>query len=95
MAPRNSRGPAEVRADIAVQREELAGAVEGLRAGIADATNVGAKLRTKLPALTAGALGAGFFLGGGIGAVMRYVARRGREGHTRVRVGHYRIVEDD
>jgi hypothetical protein len=34
--------------------------------------------------------------GGGIGATMRYLARRGRESHhTRVRLGRFRVVEDD
>jgi hypothetical protein len=35
----------------------------------------------KLPALAAGAASVGFVLAGGIGATMRYFARRGRERH--------------
>jgi hypothetical protein len=40
---------------------------------------VAGKLRAKLPVAAAGALSAGFVLAGGIGATMRYFARRGRE----------------
>ena len=42
-------------------------------------TDVTARLRDKLPVIAAGALGAGFFLAGGIGATMRFLARKGRE----------------
>lgn len=79
MAPPNSRTPEQVRRDIEAEREQLAEAVETLRAGIGDATDVGAKLRERLPVVAAGALGAGFFLAGGVGATMRFFARRGRE----------------
>ena len=68
-----------VRGEIATERDELAASVEQLRAGLGEATNVSAKLRTNLPVAAAGALGAGFVLAGGIGATMRYLARRGRE----------------
>jgi hypothetical protein len=39
----------------------------------------GDKLKERLPLAAAGAAAAGFVLSGGIGATMRYVARRGRE----------------
>ena len=58
---------------------ELAKAVEQLRDGLGEATDVAAKLRSNLPMVAAGALGAGFFLAGGIGATMRFFARKGRE----------------
>lgn len=77
MGGRNGRTAETVRRDIAREREQLAGAVENLRSGLA--IDVAGKLRAKLPAVTAGALGAGFFLAGGIGATMRLLARRGRE----------------
>ena len=32
-----------------------------------------------MPVVAAGALGAGFFLAGGVGATMRFLARKGRE----------------
>jgi hypothetical protein len=37
----------------------------------------------------------GFVLGGGIGATMRYFARRGREQTERVRVGRFSIFDRD
>ena len=76
---RNGRRPEDIRREIEVEREQLARAVDSLRAGIGEATNVGAKLRANLPLVAAGALGAGFFLAGGIGATMRLLARRSRE----------------
>jgi hypothetical protein len=75
----NGRTPEAVRREIESEREQLAHAVEELREGLGDATDVVGKLRTRLPAVAAGALGAGFFLAGGIGATMRLLARRGRE----------------
>ena len=74
-----SRTIEDVRGEIAAERDELAASVEQLRAGLGEATNVAAKLRANLPVAAAGALGAGFVLAGGIGATMRYLARRGRE----------------
>jgi hypothetical protein len=73
------RTPETVRREIAAERRELAGAVEQLREGLGEATNVAAKLRGRLPVVAAGALGAGFFLAGGVGATMRFLARKGRE----------------
>jgi Protein of unknown function (DUF3618) len=75
----NGRTPDTLRREIEQERRELAEAVEHLREGLGEATNVSAKLRSNMPAVTAGALGAGFFLAGGIGATMRFLARKGRE----------------
>jgi hypothetical protein len=75
----NGRTADTVRREIEAERRELAGAVEQLRDGIGEVTDVTAKLRTKLPFVAAGALGAGFFLAGGIGATMRFLARKGRD----------------
>lgn len=75
----NGRTPEAVRREIESERERLAHAVEELREGLGDVTDVAGKLRARLPAVAAGALGAGFFLAGGIGATMRLLARRGRE----------------
>jgi hypothetical protein len=75
----NGRTPEAVRREIEAERLQLAHAVEDLREGLGDATDVAGKLRARLPAVAAGALGAGFFLAGGIGATMRLLARRGRE----------------
>lgn len=89
----DGRSAADVRRDIAVEREQLAGAVDELRAGIDEATDVAARLREKLPLVAASALGAGFVLAGGVGATMRFVARRGREGRERARVGRFAVVD--
>jgi hypothetical protein len=96
MAPsarRNDRTPAHVRRDIEAEREQLAEAVGTLRHELGEATNVGTKLRAHLPVVAAGALGAGFFLAGGIGATMRLLARRGREGRTQARIGRFGVVD--
>jgi len=75
----NGRTPESIRREIASEREALAHAVEELREGLGEATDVAGKLRANLPVVAAGAVGAGFFLAGGIGATMRFLARKGRE----------------
>jgi hypothetical protein len=75
----NGRTPEMVRREIEAERRELAAAVEQLREGLGDVADVSGKLRSRLPVVAAGALGAGFFLAGGIGATMRFLARKGRE----------------
>ena len=75
----NRRTLETVRREIEAEREQLANAVEELREGLGEATDVAGKLRANLPVVAAGALGAGFFLAGGIGATMRFFARKGRE----------------
>ncbi len=75
----NRRTLETVRSEIEAEREQLANAVEELREGLGEATDVAGKLRANLPVVAAGALGAGFFLAGGIGATMRFFARKGRE----------------
>ena len=79
MAATDNRTPEQIRREIEAEREQLAQAVESLRSGLGEAADVGAKLRARLPVAAAGALGAGFFLAGGIGATMRLIARRSRE----------------
>ena len=95
MATSNGRSAAEVRHDIEAERERLATAVDDLRTGLGEATNIGAKLKGKLPVATVAALGAGFVLAGGIGATMRLVMRRGREGRTRARLGRFSLTDRD
>ena len=80
MATNNNRTLEDVRGEIESEREQLAGAADTLREEISDATNVGAKLRAKLPAVAVGALGVGFLLSGGVGATARLIFRRGRQG---------------
>jgi hypothetical protein len=82
----------ELRGRIERERNALASSVDSLRDEIKEATNVSAKLRAKLPAAAGGALAAGFLIGGGIGATVRLVFRRGREGETRARAGRFRLV---
>jgi hypothetical protein len=93
MARTDTRKPEDVRREIAAEREQLADAVEDLRAGIGEAANIGGKLRERLPVVAAGALGAGFVLAGGIGATMRLLFRRGREGKTKARMGPFSFVD--
>jgi hypothetical protein len=91
----NSRTAEDVRREIEAERNQLAAAVDDLRDGIGEATNVGAKLRAKLPAVAAGALGVGFVVAGGIGATMRLFARKSREGTETARFGRFRVVNRD
>jgi hypothetical protein len=95
MATRDGRTAEDVRRDIEAERDQLAEAVDDLRAGIGDVTDISGKLRSKLPLVAAGALGAGFFLAGGIGATMRLLARRSREGTTKAKVGPFSLVDRD
>jgi hypothetical protein len=74
----NSRTAEQVRLEIETERNQLADAVDTLRSEIDEVTNVGAKIRAKLPVVAVGAIGAGFILAGGIGATMRLLTRRGR-----------------
>jgi hypothetical protein len=91
----NSRNPEQVRREIADEREQLTGAVDSLRSGIGEATNIGAKLRAKLPVVAAGAVGVGFVVAGGIGATMRLLARRGRQRRTKSRFGRFSVGDGD
>jgi hypothetical protein len=95
MATHNGRTTEQVRRDIEAEREQLADAVEDLRGGLASVADISGKLRKNLPLVAAGALGAGFFLAGGIGATMRLLARRGREGTTKAKVGPFSLVDRD
>jgi hypothetical protein len=91
MAATNGRTPEQVRGEIEAERDRLAEAVEDLRGEM----DVNAKLRPKLPIAAAAALGAGFVVSGGIGATMRLLMRRGREGKTKARFGPFSLVDRD
>jgi hypothetical protein len=91
----NNRTPEQIRLEIETERDQLADAVDHLRHEIGEATDIGAKIRSKLPVVAAGALGAGFLIAGGIGATMRLLARRGREGTTKARFGRFSFVDRD
>jgi hypothetical protein len=73
MSPRTVE---QVRSELASEREQLADAVDQLRHEL----GLAAKLKGKLPVAAAAAASAGFVLAGGVGATMRYLARRSREG---------------
>ena len=87
----NGRTPEQVCREIEAEREGLADAVDDLRSEM----DVNAKLRGKLPIAAAAALGAGFVVSGGIGATMRLLMRRGREGKTKARFGPFSLVDRD
>ena len=91
MATANGRTPEQVRRDIEAERDRLADAVDDLRSEM----DVNAKLRPKLPLAAAAALGAGFVVSGRIGATMRLLMRRSREGRTKARFGPFSLVDRD
>jgi hypothetical protein len=84
-----------IRSDIERERNGLTTAVEHLRGELSEATDVKAKVRAHLPVVVAGAAGTGFILAGGVGATLRYLARRGREGHERAHVGRWSLFARD
>ena len=80
MARRNSgRSEGDVKRELEGEREALSRAVDGLRDEVGELTDIRGKLKARLPVAAAGALGAGFFLAGGIGATARLFMRRSRE----------------
>ena len=81
----------DIRREIGEERQKLAEAVGTLREEIGAATDVGGKLKAKLPVAAAGALGLGFLASGGIGATARLLMRRGREGEPKAKLGRFRI----
>jgi outer membrane murein-binding lipoprotein Lpp len=85
----------QLRKDIDAEREQLASAVDELRASIAGAADIGGKLKSKLPLVAGAAASAGFVLAGGVGATARYFARRGREGSVRARIGKLSLFQRD
>jgi hypothetical protein len=87
----NNRTVEDVRNELEQEREQLATAAESLRENMSPTK----ALRANLPLVAAGALGAGFFLAGGIGATARLLMRRTREGETKARAGRFRLVERD
>jgi hypothetical protein len=71
----DARTPEQVRRDIAREREHLAVAVGRLRSELGGTLDIRSRVGILVPAAFATA----FVLSGGIGATMRYFARRGRE----------------
>jgi hypothetical protein len=95
MEMRDGRTAEQVRRDIEAERERLSTAVDDLRAGLDEATDIGGKLKGKLPVAAAAAFGAGFVVAGGVGATVRLLLRRGREGRTKARFGPFSLVDRD
>ena len=69
--PANGRTQEQVRREIEAEREQLAGAVEHLRDEIGEATNVAAKLESKLPVIAGAAASVGFVLAGAVRCAVR------------------------
>ena len=90
-----TRTTAQVRSDIETEREQLAGAVEHLRDELGEAADITGKLKSKLPIVAGAAASVGFVLAGGVGATMRLLMRRGREGNEKARVGRFSLVNRD
>jgi hypothetical protein len=79
----------QLRRELEDEREQLASSLEALRG----ATDIGAKLRPKLVLTTVGAFALAFVAStGGIGAVMRLLARRGGESRTVLRLGRFALA---
>ena len=93
MADRNTRSAADIRRELAVERERLAGAAESLREQLGEVTDITGKLRANLPAAAVGALCVGFLFTGGVGATARLIFRKSREGEIRAVFGPYVLVE--
>ena len=83
----------EIRRELREERERLAEAVDELRDEIGAATDISSKLRSKLPIVAGGAFAVGFLRAGGVGATMRYFARRGREADEKAAFGRFRLID--
>jgi hypothetical protein len=83
----------DIRHELVAERERLAEAIGTLRSELGEATDIGGKLRANLPLAAAGALGLGFVASGGIGATMRLLLRRGREGEPRAKAGRFTLID--
>jgi hypothetical protein len=79
----------KIRAELHEERAALADAVDELREA-ADLTKV---LKAKLPVVAAGLFGLGFVKAGGIGATMRLIFRRSREGEEKARAGRFSLID--
>ena len=85
-APKNPSAE-ELRREIDHERTQLADALDSFR----EELDVTPKLRSKLPLLAGAATGAGFVIAGGVGATIRLLFRRGREGTEKARVGRFTV----
>jgi len=83
------KSDAKIREELRTERAALADAVHDLRGAL----DVSASLKSKLPVVAAGAFGLGFLKAGGIGATMRLLMRRGREGDVKAKAGRFSLVD--
>jgi hypothetical protein len=83
----------ELRRQIADERERLTSSIESLREKADLGAQLKAKLNARLPVLVLAAFGAAFVLGGGLGATMRLVFRRQREGKQTARIGRLVLLD--
>ena len=90
-----ARTQEQIRNELDAERTELAEAVDHLRGELGAAANITGKLKAKLPIAAGAAATVGFVLAGGVGAAMRYVARRGRESDEKLRVSRWSIRNRD
>ncbi|MDX6450446.1 MAG: hypothetical protein QOH16_495 [Gaiellaceae bacterium] len=90
-----ARTPEQIRSELEAERSELAEAVDHLRGELGQAADISGKLKSKLPVVAGAAASVGFVLAGGVGATMRYFARRGRESDEKLRVGRWSIRNRD
>jgi hypothetical protein len=83
----------QIREELRTERAALADAVHDLRAELGAAADVSGKLRARLPLVAAGAFGLGFLKAGGVGATMRLLFRRGREGEPKATLGRFSLID--
>lgn len=87
------KSDAQLREELRTERAALADAVGDLRGAVGRAADVSGKVRARMPLFAAGAFGLGFLKAGGIGATMRLVMRRSREGGVKAKAGPFRLVD--
>lgn len=88
-----SKGEEKLRSELQDERVALADAVDTLRDEVAAAADISSKLKAKLPLVAIGAFGLGFVKAGGIGATVRLVLRRGREGEEKAKAGRFSLID--
>jgi hypothetical protein len=87
------KSDAQLREELRTERAALADAVGDLRSAVGEAADISGKLQAKLPLFAAGAFGLGFLKAGGVGATMRLLMRRRREGGVKAKAGRFRLVD--
>jgi hypothetical protein len=79
VAEQRTSDPEAVRREIARERDALAESVEQLRVQLGGAFDIRQKIGSRAVVLAPAAFVTAFVVSGGVGATMRYFARRGRE----------------